>query len=72
MQKHKVEVSLTLHSDSNTVEWFVEHRPDDGRWELWSEGISTPWNASSDVSDALEALLMQRMAARSSSTNHTS
>lgn len=72
MQSHRIATSLTYNADSNTVSWFVEHNTDAGPWELWSEGTSTPLNVSSDVHDALEALLMLMMAARSSSMSRSS
>lgn len=72
MHKHRIEVSLTLHSDSNRVSWYVEHATAGGLWELWNEGTSTPWNAASDVSDELKRLLEVMTAVGSPSTNRSS
>lgn len=72
MRKHKAEVSLTFHSDSGMLSWFVEHNVDGGPWELWNEGTSTPSSGALDAFESFTQWLEHVMAARSLFTSHGS
>lgn len=72
MRKTRLCLHLTLHEDSQTLSYFVEHCDGDGHWELWSEGESKPLSEVSVACAELQDLLSETMAARWSSTNRSS
>lgn len=72
MRKHQMALHVTLHSDSQTAEYYVEHDAGGGIWELWSEGTLTPSSGLSAACVELQELLSATMAEASPSMSHTS
>lgn len=72
MRKHRVCLHVTLHKDSATLSYFVEHNDGEGRWELWSDGESLPLSAVSVACAEFQDSVSEAMAGWYASTKASS